>query len=158
MFGQMKRLTNKFTGTIAGKGLEYRGSLIGNEATSYGAVCMLENMLQYANNDIQGMDVLISGSGNVTIYAAEKTIPLGAKVMAMSGFSVFIHDKNGINAKKLAYIKDLKIKRRACMAEYTNHFEADYYEDKKPPRVCRQIWPSPVPRRTKAPRKIRKPC
>jgi len=158
MFGQMKRLTNKFTGTIAGKGLEYRGSLIGNEATSYGAVCMLENMLQYANNDIQGMDVLISGSGNVTIYAAEKAIPLGAKVMAMSGFSVFIHDKNGINAKKLAYIKDLKIKRRACMAEYTNHFEADYYEDKKPPRVCRQIWPPPVPRRTKAPRKIRKPC
>lgn len=132
MFGQMKRLTNKFTGTITGKGLEYGGSLIRNEATGYGAVYMLENMLQYASKDMQGMDVLISGSGNVAIYAAEKAIQLGARVITMSDSSGFIHDKSGINAEKLAYIKDLKIKRRARISEYTNNFDADYHEGKTP--------------------------
>ncbi len=132
MFGQLKRLTGKFTGIITGKGLEYGGSLIRNEATGYGAVYMLEYMLQHVDKDIQGMKVLISGSGNVAIYAAEKAIQLGAKVITMSDSSGFIHDKEGINAEKLAYIKDIKIKRRGRISEYAHVFDATFHEGKTP--------------------------
>jgi len=87
IFGQMKRLTNKFSCTFTGKGIEYGGSLIRNEATGYGAVYMLENMLKHHKQELEGKKILISGSGNVAIYAAEKAIQLGAKVMTMSDSS-----------------------------------------------------------------------
>ena len=132
MFGQLKRLTNKFTGTLTGKGIEYGGSLIRNEATGYGAVYMLENMLKHHKKDMEGLQVLISGSGNVAIYAAEKAIQLGAKVLTLSDSSGFILDRQGIHAEKLAFIKDLKIKRRARISEYTNMFEAEFHEGKTP--------------------------
>lgn len=132
MFGQMKRLTNKFTGTLTGKGIEYGGSLIRNEATGYGAVYMLDNMLRYQKKDIAGMTALISGSGNVAIFAAEKAIQLGAKVLTMSDSSGFIYDRQGINAEKLAFIKDLKIVRRARIVDYTKTFDAEFFENKTP--------------------------
>lgn len=132
MFGQMKRLTNKFAGTLTGKGIEYGGSLIRNEATGYGAVYMLDNMLRHHKKQVEGMKVLISGSGNVAIYAAEKAIQMGAKVLTLSDSSGFIHDKQGINAEKLAFIKDLKVKRRARISEYTHTYEADFHEGRTP--------------------------
>ncbi len=132
MFGQMKRLTNKFSGTFTGKGIEYGGSLIRNEATGYGAVYMLENMLLHHKQELEGKRILISGSGNVAIYAAEKAIQLGAKVITMSDSSGYIHDKEGINAEKLALIKDLKVKRRARISEYLNTFNAEFYADQRP--------------------------
>lgn len=132
MFGQLKRLTNKFTGTLTGKGLEYGGSLIRNEATGYGAVYMLENMLRHNKHDVEGKRVLISGSGNVAIYAAEKAIQLGARVLTMSDSDGFIYDKKGLDAEKLALIKDLKVKRRARISEFTNTYDAEYFEGKRP--------------------------
>jgi len=132
MFGQMKRLTNEFSGTMTGKGIEFGGSLIRNEATGYGAVYMLDNMLRHHDREVESKRLLISGSGNVAIFAAEKAIQLGAKVLTLSDSSGFIYDQEGINAEKLAFIKDLKIKRRARISEYTKTFDAKFYEGEKP--------------------------
>ena len=132
MFGQIKRMTNKFSGVLTGKGLSYGGSLIRNEATGYGAVYMLDNMLRHHNHELEGKRVLISGSGNVAIYAAEKAIQLGAVVLTMSDSSGYIYDKNGLNGEKLAYIKDLKMNRRARISEYTNMYEAQFVADQRP--------------------------
>ena len=139
MFGQLKRLTGKFTGTLTGKGIEYGGSLIRNEATGYGAVYMLDNMLKHHKQDIEGRSVLISGSGNVAIFAAEKANQLGAKVLTLSDSSGYIYDKDRINAEKLAYIKALKIKRRARISEYTNTFDAEFHPDCTPWHVKADI-------------------
>lgn len=132
MFGQLKRLTNKFSGTLTGKGLEYGGSLIRTEATGYGAVYMLENMLKEAGGTIEGKKALISGSGNVAIFAAEKVTQLGGIVTTLSDSSGFIYDKNGINSEKLAFIKEIKLNRRGRISEYLNEFDAEFHEDKKP--------------------------
>ena len=139
MFGQMKRLTNKFSGTFTGKGIKYGGSLIRNEATGYGAVYMLENMLLHHKQELEGKKILISGSGNVAIYAAEKAIQLGAKVITMSDSYGYIHDKAGINAEKLAHIKDLKVKRRGRISEYLNTFDAEFVADQRPWHVPEDI-------------------
>ena len=139
MFGQLKRLTNKFSGTLTGKGLEYGGSLIRNEATGYGAVYMLDDMLKHHKQSIEGKQILISGSGNVAIYAAEKTIQLGGKVITMSDSSGYIYDKEGINAEKLAMIKDLKVIRRGRISEYLNTYDAEFIADKRPWHVKADI-------------------
>ncbi|MFT5321897.1 MAG: glutamate dehydrogenase (NADP+) [Pseudohongiellaceae bacterium] len=139
MFGQLKRLTNKFSGTLTGKGLEYGGSLIRNEATGYGAVYMLDDMLKHHKQSIEGKQILISGSGNVAIYAAEKAIQLGGKVITMSDSSGYIYDKEGINAEKLAMIKDLKVIRRGRISEYLNTYDAEFIADKRPWHVKADI-------------------
>ena len=118
LFGQYKRLANRFTGTITGKGLSFGGSLIRTEATGYGCVYFCENMLNHVGNTISGKTVAVSGSGNVAIYAVEKANELGAKVVTMSDSSGFIHDPDGIDEFKLAMIKELKEVKRERISEY----------------------------------------
>ena len=128
MFGQYKRLANEFVGVLTGKGLEYGGSLIRTEATGYGTIYMLNNMLQHAGNGMEGKKVAISGSGNVATYAAEKVRQLGGTVLTMSDSSGFIHDPNGIDEEKLAYMVDLKQVRRGRIKEYADEFGVEFHE------------------------------
>ena len=132
LFGQYKRLRNEFTGVLTGKGLTYGGSLARREATGYGLCYFTEEMLKDNGDSMKGKTVVISGSGNVAIYACEKATELGAKVVAMYDSNGYIYDKNGID---LAAIKDIKEVRRARIKEYlTVHPEAEYHEG------CRGIW------------------
>jgi glutamate dehydrogenase (NADP+) len=128
MFGQYKRLTNEFVGVLTGKGLEFGGSLIRTEATGYGTIYMLDNMLTHAGNSVEGKSVVISGSGNVATYAAQKVKQLGGKVLTMSDSSGFIHDPAGIDEEKLAYIIDLKQVRRGRISEYADKYDATFQE------------------------------
>ncbi len=133
MFGQYKRITNQFTGVLTGKGLEYGGSLIRTEATGYGAVYFLANMLKTKNDDLVGKVAVISGSGNVATHAAEKATMLGGKVVTMSDSAGFIHDPDGITQEKIDWIKQLKNVRRGRISEYVDQFKgATYHEGKRP--------------------------
>src|SRR5579871_4602235 len=123
MFGQYKRITNEFTGVLTGKGLEYGGSLIRTEATGYGAVYFLQNMLEAKGNSVAGKSALISGSGNVATHAAEKIVQLGGKVLTLSDSEGFIHDPDGITQEKIDWVKVLKTKRRGRMSEYVKEFK-----------------------------------
>ena len=133
MFGQYKRITNQFTGVLTGKGLEYGGSLIRTEATGYGAVYFLANMLKTKNDDLVGKIAVISGSGNVATHAAEKVTMLGGKVVTLSDSAGFIHDPDGITQEKIDWIKQLKNVRRGRISEYVDQFKgATYHEGKRP--------------------------
>ena len=132
MFGQYKRLTNKFEGILTGKGLEFGGSLIRAEATGYGAVYFLQCMLDKSGGSLDGADVLLTGSGNVATFAAEKCLHLNAKVLTMSDSSGFIHDPNGIDAEKLEWIKELKNVRRGRISEYAEHFPGTTFHEGRP--------------------------
>jgi len=133
MFGQYKRITNQFTGVLTGKGLEYGGSLIRTEATGYGAVYFLANMLKTKNDDLVGKVAVISGSGNVATHAAEKVTMLGGKVVTLSDSAGFIHDPEGITQEKIDWIKQLKNVRRGRISEYVDQFKgATYHEGKRP--------------------------
>ncbi len=133
MFGQYKRITNKFTGVLTGKGLEYGGSLIRTEATGYGAVYFLQHMLDRIGGTIEGKDCVVSGSGNVATYAAEKINHLGGKVLTLSDSGGFIYDPEGIDAEKLAWIKELKEIRRGRIEEYARQFKgAEFHQGKRP--------------------------
>ena len=132
LFGQYKRLANQFTGVLTGKGLAFGGSEIRVEATGYGCVYMMQDMLKHRGDDIEGKTAVISGSGNVALYAAEKLIELGAKPVTLSDSAGFIHDPNGIDADKLAWVKDLKEKRRGRISEYADEFGVEFHEGKRP--------------------------
>jgi glutamate dehydrogenase (NADP+) len=132
LFGQHKRLSNEFTGILTGKGMEFGGSPIRTEATGYGAVYMMEDMLDLKGQNMKGKTCLISGSGNVAQYAAQKATQLGAKVVSMSDSSGFIYDPDGIDQEKLSYIVDLKTKRRGRISEYADAFGVEYHEGKRP--------------------------
>ncbi|MCV6627206.1 MAG: glutamate dehydrogenase, partial [Cellvibrionaceae bacterium] len=133
MFGQHKRLTNEFTGILTGKGLEYGGSLVRTEATGFGAVYMLEDMLRYRQRDIAGGTAVVSGSGNVATYASKKLMELGAKVVTLSDSSGFIHDPDGLDEEKLAYVLDLKNVKRGRISEYAEQYpSAIFYPNSKP--------------------------
>lgn len=133
LFGQYKRIQNEFTGILTGKGLSYGGSLIRPEATGYGNVYFTENMLKTKGENIKGKTVVISGSGNVAQYAAEKATQLGAKVVTMSDSGGFIYDKDGIDTKKLQFIMELKNERRGRISEYVDEYSsAEYHEGKTP--------------------------
>lgn len=133
LFGQYKRLRNEFTGVLTGKGLSYGGSLIRPEATGYGNVYFTKNMLETKGESLQGKTVVISGSGNVAQYAAEKAIQFGAKVVTMSDSAGFIHDTEGIDEEKLAFIMDLKNVKRGRIKEYVEKYpSASYTEDARP--------------------------
>ena len=135
LFGQYKRLRNEFTGVLTGKGLSYGGSLARTEATGYGLCYFTDNMLKDAGRSFDGATVVISGSGNVAIYACEKATAFGAKVVAMSDSNGYIYDKNGID---LPLIKQLKEVERKRIREYlTTHPEAEYHEG------CSGIWQIP---------------
>ncbi|MFY0627691.1 MAG: NADP-specific glutamate dehydrogenase [Reichenbachiella sp.] len=132
MFGQYKRLSNKFTGTITGKGLAYGGSLIRTEATGYGCIYFTKHMLESKGDDFKNKIAVVSGSGNVALHAVEKLIHLGAKPVTLSDSSGFIYDKNGITQEKLDWTKDLKINRRGRIAEYAEKFDCEFHEGERP--------------------------
>jgi glutamate dehydrogenase (NADP+) len=139
LFGQYKRLNSRFNGVMTGKGLSYGGSLIRKEATGYGCVYFIEEMLKTRGDSIQGKTCTVSGSGNVAIYAVEKLIELGAKVVSMSDSLGTIHDPKGIDSEKLAWIKDLKEVRRGRIQDYAEKFGCEFYEGKRPWHIPCQI-------------------
>lgn len=133
MFGQYKRLRNEFTGVLTGKGMSYGGSLIRPEATGYGNVYFAQNMLETKGDSFKGKTVVISGSGNVAQYAAEKVIELGGKVVTMSDSSGYIHDDEGISTEKLSFIMNLKNVKRGRINEYVSKYpSASFHEGKRP--------------------------
>ena len=133
MFGQYKRLRNEFTGVLTGKGINWGGSLIRPEATGYGTVYFAAEMLKTKGDNFTDKVVSISGSGNVAQFACEKATQLGAKVVTMSDSKGFIHDPNGIDPKKLAWIMDLKNNRRGRIMEYASEFNGvSFHENEKP--------------------------
>lgn len=133
MFGQYKRLKNEFTGVLTGKGISWGGSLIRPEATGYGAVYFAQNMLQTKDESFESKKVVISGSGNVAQYAAEKAIQLGAKVLTLSDSSGFIHDPDGIDQEKLNHIMELKNIKRERIDKYIEKYtSASFHKGEKP--------------------------
>ena len=132
MFGQYKRIRNEFTGVLTGKGITWGGSLIRPEATGYGNVYFAQNMLKVKGDSFNKKIVSISGSGNVAQYACEKATELGAKVVTLSDSSGYIYDSNGIDAKKLAFVMDLKNVRRGRIKEYADKFGCEFHEGKRP--------------------------
>jgi glutamate dehydrogenase (NADP+) len=135
LFGQYKKITNTFTGVLTGKGLAYGGSLVRKEATGYGLVYFVTRMLQSRGTDWKGKTVVISGSGNVAIYATEKAQALGAKVVALSDSNGYIYDPQGI---KLDTVKRIKEVERGRIKEYVQeHSSAKYFDG------CQGIWSIP---------------
>ena len=132
MFGQYKRIRNEFTGVLTGKGINWGGSLIRPEATGYGCVYFVEEMLKNIGNSIDGKDVLVSGSGNVAQYATEKVLHLGGKVVTLSDSSGFIYDPDGISKDKLDWVIDLKNNKRGRIKEYAEEFGCEYFEGSRP--------------------------
>ena len=132
MFGMYKKLTHQFTGMLTGKGREFGGSLIRPEATGYGNVYFLLNMLKTRNIDIKGKTVLVSGSGNVAQYTTEKLIQLGAKPVTLSDSDGYIYDPDGITREKLDYVMELKNVQRGRIKEYAEKYGCKYVEGKKP--------------------------
>ena len=132
MFGQYKRIRNEFTGVLTGKGINWGGSLIRPEATGYGCVYFVEEMLKHIGNSIEGKDVLVSGSGNVAQYATEKVLHLGGKVVTLSDSSGFIHDPEGISKDKLDWVIDLKNNKRGRIKEYADKFGCEFLEGQRP--------------------------
>lgn len=143
LFGQYRRIRNEFTGTLTGKGLSFGGSLIRPEATGYGSVYFAREMLTKSGKDIEGMDCLVSGSGNVAQYTAEKLIELGANVLTMSDSSGTVHVPGGLTREHLDYIMELKNERRGRISEFADEFGVEYMEDEKPWSIpCSIAFPS----------------
>ncbi len=132
MFGQYKRIRNEFTGVLTGKGLSYGGSLIRPEATGYGCVYFVQEMLDSRGDDLKGKTICVSGSGNVAQYAVEKATQFGAKVVTMSDSDGYIYDPEGIDAKKLKYIMDLKNVKRGRISEYAKKYNVKFEKGKRP--------------------------
>ena len=133
MFGQYKRLRNEFTGVLTGKGLTYGGSLVRTEATGYGLCYFTDEMLKCMKNEsFKGKTVVISGSGNVAIYATEKATELGAKVVALSDSNGYVYDENGI---KLDVVKQIKEVERGRISEYAKRVPGSVYTE-----GCKGIW------------------
>jgi glutamate dehydrogenase (NADP+) len=133
MFGQYKRITGQFTGVLTGKGLEYGGSLIRPEATGYGAVYFLSNMLATKDQDLVGKTAVISGSGNVATHAAEKIDQLGGKVLTLSDSGGFIYDPDGITQDKIDWVKTHKTHRRGRIEDYVKEFRKASFTAGKAP-------------------------
>jgi glutamate dehydrogenase (NADP+) len=133
MFGKYKKLKNTFTGVLTGKGQSWGGSLIRPEATGYGTVYFAGNMLKTRNETFKGKKVVISGSGNVAQYAAEKAIELGATVLTLSDSGGYILDEAGIDKEKLTYVMDLKNNKRGRISAYVDQYpEAKYFKGQRP--------------------------
>jgi glutamate dehydrogenase (NADP+) len=133
MFGQYKRITNTWEGVLTGKGLEYGGSLIRTEATGYGCVYFLENMLKTKSEEVAGKNVVISGSGNVATHAAEKIVQLGGKVLTLSDSEGFVHDPEGIGQDKIDWVKAHKTKRRGRISDYAKEYTgATFHAGERP--------------------------
>ena len=143
LFGMYRKLANEFTGVLTGKGLSYGGSLIRPEATGYGTVYFAREMLSTRNKSFEGAKVAVSGSGYVAQFAVEKVIDLGGKPITLSDSSGFIHDSDGIDREKLAWVMDLKNVRRGRIKEYAEHFGCDYTETEPEPNL-NGLWGTDV--------------
>lgn len=132
MFGQYKQIRNEFTGVLTGKGLAYGGSLIRPEATGYGCVYFVEEMLKRKKDSLKGKTCLVSGSGNVAQYTIEKIIALGGKAVTASDSSGFVYDPEGITTEKLDFIKTLKNVTRGRISDYTDKFGGQFFENGRP--------------------------
>ena len=140
MFGQYKRLKNEFTGVLTGKGISWGGSLIRPEATGYGVVYFVQKMMEHNGSGLEDKKVVISGSGNVAQYAAEKAIQLGAKVLTLSDSSGYIFDSEGLDTEKLAHIMELKNIKRARISSYLDKYpKAKFIAGKTPWEVPCEI-------------------
>ena len=128
LFGQYKRLRNEFTGVLTGKGINWGGSLIRTEATGYGCVYFAEEMLKTRGESIEGKVCTVSGSGNVAQYTVEKLLKLGAKPVTLSDSNGYIYDPDGIDEKKLEFVKELKNVKRGRIKEYAQEFDCEYFE------------------------------
>jgi glutamate dehydrogenase (NADP+) len=138
LFGQYKRLANRFVGALTGKGLEFGGSAGRKEATGYGCVYFCEHMLQHRGDSLEGKTIAVSGSGNVALYTTEKVIELGGKVVTVSDSSGFVHDPEGIDTEKLEFIKELKEVKRGRINAYAENFPtATFHANARP-------WSVPV--------------
>ncbi len=135
LFGQYKRLSNEFTGVLTGKGFTYGGSLIRPEATGYGLLFFVEEMLKTQNETLKNKKVVVSGSGNVAQYAIEKTIAMGGIPLTASDSDGFIYDPDGIDQEKLEYILELKNVRRGRISEYADKYNVPYYAGEKPWKI-----------------------
>ncbi len=124
LFGMYKKMRNEFTGVLTGKGLSWGGSKIRPEATGYGTVYFAQSMLKTKGEDFEGKTVVISGSGNVAQFAAEKVLHLGGKVVTLSDSGGYIYDEEGIDKKKLAYVMDLKNNKRGRISEYAKKYKS----------------------------------
>ncbi len=133
MYGQYKKLANEFTGVLTGKGMTWGGSLIRPEATGYGTVYFAQDMLASVNDGIKGKKVVISGSGNVAQYAAEKVLHFGGKVLTMSDSSGYIYDSSGISEEKLKFIMYLKNVQRGRISEYVKKYPKAVFKKGKTP-------------------------
>jgi len=136
LFGQYKRLANRFTGMITGKGLQFGGSLVRTEATGYGCVYFLQEMLAARGLELAGRTVAVSGAGNVAIYTVEKCLQLGARVVTLSDSDGTVYDPGGIDPDKLAFIKELKEVRRGRIAEYADRYDCHYLPGRRPWHVA----------------------
>jgi glutamate dehydrogenase (NADP+) len=140
LFGMYKKLRNEFTGVMTGKGLTWGGSLIRPQATGYGAVYFAAEMLKTRKEGLEGMTCLISGSGNVAQYTAEKLINVGARPLSFSDSAGYIFDEAGITAEKLSFIMDLKNVRRGRIAEYADQFKSATYIPFDPTLDYNPLW------------------
>ncbi len=142
LFGQYKRLTGQFQGVLTGKGASFGGSLMRPEATGYGTVYMMNNMLTHAGDGIDGKTCAVSGSGNVATFCVQKLNDFGGKVVTLSDSGGFVHDPQGIDADKLTWVMDLKNVRRGRIEEYAQEFGCDYFAGQRPWQVpCDLAFP-----------------
>ncbi|MBT3728112.1 MAG: NADP-specific glutamate dehydrogenase [Candidatus Marinimicrobia bacterium] len=132
MFGQYKKIRNAFTGVLTGKGTNWGGSLIRPEATGYGLIYFVVEMLKTRDDSLDGKIATVSGSGNVAQFACEKLIELGAKPVTLSDSGGFIYDPDGITQEKLEYVKKLKGVRSARISDYAKKYNVEYFEGKRP--------------------------
>ncbi len=143
LFGQYKRLRNEFTGVLTGKGLKWGGSLIRPEATGYGCVYFVEEMMKTKGQSLKGKTCAVSGAGNVAQYTVEKLIDLGAKVVTLSDSNGFIYDEGGIDNKELSCVLELKNVRRGRIKECAKEFKCKYFDNQRPWGIkCDVAFPS----------------
>jgi glutamate dehydrogenase (NADP+) len=140
LFGMFKKLRNEFTGILTGKGLNWGGSLIRPEATGYGSVYFAAEMLGTRDKTLENAKCLVSGSGNVAQFTAEKLLELGAKVVTLSDSSGYIYDESGIDTKKLEYVKMLKNARRGRIEEYVEKYSSAVYTPVDPAVDHNPLW------------------
>ena len=142
LFGQYKKISNRFEGILTGKGPDFGGSQIRPEATGYGVVYMMEDVLDHHDDGLDGKTCTVSGSGNVALYCTEKLIERGAKVVTLSDSSGFVHDPAGIDSAKLAWVDNLKSHRRGRIGEYAKEFGCSFTPHAKPWQVpCDLAFP-----------------
>src|SRR5437870_4588861 len=144
LFGQYKRLSNEFTGVLTGKGLHWGGSLIRPEATGYGCVYFASEMLKSRRQSLEGKVCLVSGSGNVSQYTVEKLLDLGARPVTLSDSNGFVHDPDGIDREKLAWVMELKNVRRGRIKDYADKWKGARYVPTDPMQDSNPMWEIPA--------------